>query len=196
MTYGSCRSRLQYAFESATSGWTLVLSQFSLAGDLFMATNNLPLYYSLENARSNLFLDSRLNYQHCLLTVNCNIVAIFKTSEGNFKIFDSHSRDSYGIPHPFGKCVQISVENINNLLIYFQNTVPQGNVNKFIFIFILFYSINKNFKWFIEGFLGHEKRKTSLPTWSDVDLTPSVCVCFDRSRSTTNENVHRCHVIV
>ena len=90
------------------------------AGDLFMATNNLP-YYSLENALNNLFLDSQLNYQHCLLTVDCNTVAIFKTSEGNFKIFDPHS---YGIPHPFGKCVQIYFENINNLLIYFKNTVP------------------------------------------------------------------------
>ena len=59
-------------------------------GDLFMATNNLPLYYSLENALNNLFLHSQLNYQHCLLTVDCNSVAIFKTSEGNFKIFHSH----------------------------------------------------------------------------------------------------------
>ena len=100
------------------------------AGDLFMTTNNLP-YYSLKNALNNLFLDSHLNYQHCLLTIDCNTVAIFKTSEGNFKMFDSHSRDSYGIPHPFGKCVLISVESINNLVIYFQNTVPPGNVTPF-----------------------------------------------------------------
>ena len=66
-------------------------------GDLFMATNNLS-YYSLENALNNLFLDSQLNYQHCLLTVDCNTVAIFKTSEGNFKMFYSLSRDWYGIP--------------------------------------------------------------------------------------------------
>ena len=92
----------------------------AFAGDLFMATNNLP-YYSLQNALNSLFLDSQLNYQHCLLTVDCNTVAIFNTSEGNFKVFDSHSRDSYGIPHPFGKCVLISVEGIN----YFQNTVPK-----------------------------------------------------------------------
>ena len=67
------------------------------------------------------------------MTVDCNTVAIFKTSEG--KGLDSHSRDSYGIPHPFGKCVQISVENINNLLIYFKKTVkktvPRGNVTPF-----------------------------------------------------------------
>ena len=94
-----------------------------------MPTNNLP-YYSLENALGYLFLDSQLNYQHCLLTIDCNTIAIFKTTEGNFRVFDSHSRDSYGIPHPFGKCVLVSVENINNLVIYFQNTVPQGNVVK------------------------------------------------------------------
>ena len=29
--------------------------------------------------------------------------------------------------------------------------------------------------------LGHERRKTNLLTWSDVDLTPSVCVSY-RSR--------------
>ena len=97
---------------------------------LFMAISNLP-YYSLENALNNLFLDSQLNYQHCLLTVDCNTVAIFKTSEGNFKIFGSHSRDSHCIPHPFGKCVLISVEYINNLVIYFQNTVARGNVTPF-----------------------------------------------------------------
>ena len=62
------------------------------------------------------------------MSVNCNTVAI---SEGNIKIFYSHSGDSCGILHPFGKCVQIFVENINNLLISFQNTVPQGNVTPF-----------------------------------------------------------------
>ena len=38
----------------------------SFAGDLFMTTTNLP-YFSLENAVNNLFLDSELNHQHCLL---------------------------------------------------------------------------------------------------------------------------------
>ena len=36
----------------------------------------------------------------------------------------------------------------------------------------LFY-IQLKFKWFIEGFLMHEKRKNKS---ADVDLTPSVCV--------------------
>ena len=51
------------------------------SSDLFMETNNLP-QYSLENALNNLFLDPQLNYQHCLLTVDCNTVAIFKTADG------------------------------------------------------------------------------------------------------------------
>ena len=55
----------------------------------------------------------------------------FANSLENFKIFDSHSRDSYGIPHLFGKCVLISVENINNLVVYFQNTALKGNVTTF-----------------------------------------------------------------
>jgi hypothetical protein len=98
----------------------------SLAGDLFIENTNLP-YYSLEHALRDLFYGSQLSYQHCMLTINCNTIAIFKTSDVNFKIFDSHSRDSYGISHPFGKCVSISVEGIDNLIIYLQNTVPRGD---------------------------------------------------------------------
>ena len=35
---------------------------------------------------------------------------------------------------------------------------------------------------FIEGFWGHEKGKTNLLTWSDVDLTPSVCPLIDHGQ--------------
>ena len=39
-----------------------------------------------------------------MLTIGCNTVAIFKTSEGTFKVFDSHSRDLYAWdPTPFWK---------------------------------------------------------------------------------------------
>ena len=43
-------------------------------------------------------------------------------SEGKYKIFDSHPRDLYGIPNPFGKCVLISVEGLDNLALYFQSS--------------------------------------------------------------------------
>ena len=100
------------------------------AGDLFMANTALP-YYSIDNALNNLFAETHLNYQHCMLTIGSNTVAILKTSEGTFKVFDSHSRDLYGIPHPFGKCILTSVDSIENLVIYFQSIVPLGNETPF-----------------------------------------------------------------
>ena len=42
-------------------------------------------------------------------------------SEGTFKIFYSHSRDLYGIPDPFGKCVLVHVDVKSSLL----NTFPE-----------------------------------------------------------------------
>ena len=53
------------------------------AGDLFIANTNLP-YYSMASALNILFFHFHLNYQHCLLTIDCNTVSIFQTSEGNF----------------------------------------------------------------------------------------------------------------
>ena len=48
------------------------------AGNLFMTSNNFP-YCSLEHALNNLFSCSR--YEYCLLTIDCNTVAILKTSK-------------------------------------------------------------------------------------------------------------------
>ena len=49
-------------------------------------------------------------------------------SEGTF---DSHSRDLYGIPGPFGKCVLTHVESLNNLSSFFQNTHPPHTITPF-----------------------------------------------------------------
>ena len=84
------------------------------AGDLFIATNNLP-YYFLASALNSLFFNFYLNYQHCPLAIDCNTVSILKTSEGDFNIFDPHSRNSFSMPHPFGKCVVISVKVQKNM---------------------------------------------------------------------------------
>ena len=78
----------------------------SLAGDVFMISEP---FYSLISAFNKIFSHAELDYQYCLLTIDCNTVAISMISEGKYKIFDSHSRDLYGIPHPFGKCVLIAV---------------------------------------------------------------------------------------
>ena len=109
-------------------------------GDLFLPITNLP-YHSLENAPNHLFCETLLNYRHCMLTIDCNTVAIFKTFEGNFKIFDSHSRDLYGMPHPFGKCILASVEGVENPVIYFQNTVPQGIQTPFEINIYIYYTL-------------------------------------------------------
>ena len=93
----------------------------SFTGDVSMITDNEP-FYSLASALNKNFSHSELNYQHCLLTVACNTVAISMISEGKFKIFDSHSRDLYGMPDSGGKCVLLDVEGLDNLLLYFQSS--------------------------------------------------------------------------
>ena len=75
-----------------------------------------------------MFSPTELNYQHCLLTIDCNTVAICMISERTFKIFYSHSRDLYGIPDPFSKCVLIYVENLENLSTFFSNTTTTFEV--------------------------------------------------------------------
>ncbi|CAB4041007.1 ATP-dependent DNA helicase PIF1, partial [Paramuricea clavata] len=100
----------------------------SFGGDLFMNATMLP-YYSLEDLLNSLFFNSQ--YQYCLLTINSNCVSIIKTSEGLYKVFDPHSRDTYGIPDPNGKCVLVSIDSIGNLVTYFQNTIPVRSVTPF-----------------------------------------------------------------
>ena len=55
-----------------------------------MTSNDGP-FMSLQNSLQEVF--SQQNYNCCLLTIGINTVAIFKTSQQSFKIFDSHSRD-------------------------------------------------------------------------------------------------------
>jgi hypothetical protein len=86
----------------------------SYAGALFTACSHEP-YYSLEHAFSKIFFDSQLIYSYALLTIGCNTVAIFKTSELVFKMFDSQSRDLYGMPHSYGKSVLVTIQGIQNL---------------------------------------------------------------------------------
>ena len=71
-------------------------------------------------------MSSELNYSFALLTIGCNTVAIFKISDGSFKIFYSHARDLFGVPNAFGKCVFIAVTDMQSLNIYFQTVSPRG----------------------------------------------------------------------
>ena len=64
-------------------------------------------YVSLMEALESIF--SCMNYESCLLTVECNTVAIFKISNTFFLIFDSHSRNVWGQFDTSGTAVQLRV---------------------------------------------------------------------------------------
>ena len=71
------------------------------------------------------------HYDCCLLTVGINTVAVFKNSEDSFKIFDSYSKDLYGMPQSFGKCTLLSIEGIENVVSYLQISCLQTGVVPF-----------------------------------------------------------------
>ena len=56
---------------------------------------------------------------------------MFKNSEQSFKIFDSHSKDFYGMPHSFGKCTLLSIEGLENLVSYLQMSCSEVGVVPF-----------------------------------------------------------------
>ena len=61
------------------------------------------------------------SYNSFLLTIGSNTVAIYSIPNGSLKIFDSHARDSFGMPHPQGTCVLLELNSINSLTEYFRN---------------------------------------------------------------------------
>jgi len=77
------------------------------------------------------FSNSGLNYNCCLLTVGINTVAVFKNFEQSFKIFASHSKDFCGMPHSFGKCTLLSIEGLENLVSYLQMSCSEVGVVRF-----------------------------------------------------------------
>ena len=79
----------------------------------------------LENAMQALL---RENYNSFLLTILSTTVAIYCATDGKFKIFDSHARDSLGMPHPRGICVLLEVNALNELINYFQMVYPNPDV--------------------------------------------------------------------
>ena len=87
----------------------------SFTGSLFM-TSNIGRYMSLRNSLRN---------YNCLLTIGVNTDAVFKTSEHSFQIFDSHSRDLYGMPDSFGKCTLVRIEGLENVVSYLQMSCQQ-----------------------------------------------------------------------
>ena len=60
------------------------------------------------------------NYDSFLLTIRSTTVGFYCNGDGKFKIFDSHGRDSYGMPHPQGTRVLLGVNTLNELINYFK----------------------------------------------------------------------------
>ena len=73
---------------------------------------------SLQNSLTEVFSNCQPNYKCCLLTIGINTVAVIKNSEQSFKIFDTHSRDSHGMSHSFGKYTLLTNKEIENLVPY------------------------------------------------------------------------------
>jgi hypothetical protein len=53
------------------------------SGDLFRLFDDEP-FFTLRTALNKVFSCTELNYQHCLLTIDCNTIAICMISEGKF----------------------------------------------------------------------------------------------------------------
>ena len=80
---------------------------------------------SLENAMQALIGQS---YDSFLLTIVSTTMAIYCTADGKFKIFGSHARDSFGIPHPQGTCVLLEINTLNEPINHFQMVYQNAEV--------------------------------------------------------------------
>jgi hypothetical protein len=56
---------------------------------------------------------TRQNYNSFLLTVACNTVGIYSTTDGRYNVFDYHARNSLGMADPQGTCILLEVQTIN-----------------------------------------------------------------------------------
>ncbi|XP_035990195.1 uncharacterized protein LOC118562010 isoform X2 [Fundulus heteroclitus] len=83
------------------------------------------------------------NVTHAFLLVTPEFIAVFRDRDGRFGVFDSHSRNSAGLPHPNGTAIMKTFSNltlmVQHLYKLFQNRgpratyefVPVGFVNDF-----------------------------------------------------------------
>ena len=69
----------------------------------------------------------RQNYQSFLLTIECSTISMYRTPGGKFKIFDSHARDAFGMPHSQGTCVLLEAQSIQDVTCYLQTLYENSN---------------------------------------------------------------------
>ena len=108
--------------------YSLEFSQ-SYTGNLHLHINvvneNIPFVMPLDSALEQLQQES---FNSFLLTIEYNTVSIFIDSNGLLKVFDSHARDSFGMPHPLGTCVLLEFNSITNLIEYFKSLYRPGAI--------------------------------------------------------------------
>ncbi len=86
---------------------------------------SMPFVMPLDSALEQLQQEA---FSCFLLTIEYNTVSIFTDSNGLLKVFDSHARDSFGMPHPHGTCVLLEFDSIRNLTEYFKQFYRPGVV--------------------------------------------------------------------
>lgn len=108
------------------SDYSLEFSQ-SYTGNLHVSVvnDNVPFVMPLDSALERLQQEM---FSLFLLTVEYNTVSIFTDSNGLLKVFDSHARDSFGMPHPHGTCVLLEFDSISDLTGYFKQLYRPGAI--------------------------------------------------------------------
>ena len=98
--------------------YSIELSQ-SYNGNLHLPvmSESVPFVMPLDSALQQLQQET---FHLFLLTIEYNTVSIITESNGIIKVFDSHARDSFGMPHPHGTCVLLEFDSVRNLIEYFK----------------------------------------------------------------------------
>ncbi len=87
--------------------------------------DNVPFVMPLDSALERL---QQQMFGLFILTVEYNTVSIFTDSNGLLKVFDSHARDSFGMPHPHRICVLLEFDSISDLTGYFKQLCRLGAI--------------------------------------------------------------------
>ena len=67
-------------------------------------------------------------YSSFILTIGNSTVSIYCTEDNIYKVFDSHARDLFGMPHAQGTCVLLEMKSITDLVEYFKTLYSASNV--------------------------------------------------------------------
>ena len=97
--------------------YSIELSQSYTGNLLSVLDESVPFVLPLDSALEQLQQEA---FHSFLLTIEYNTVSIFTESNSVVKVFDSHARNSFGMPHPHGTCVLLEFDSVRNLIEYFK----------------------------------------------------------------------------